>query len=741
MKLQQKIITKLSIYILVISNMFAQEANQLSIEIKKINGEIQIDGYLNEIGWQNASSTDYFLEFQPGDNSIPPVKTEVLLAYDPEYLFVAFICHDDSSQIRASYLGRDRAFNDDFVGIMLDTYGDANSAITIMSNPFGIQMDTKNSGNNDNVNFDLIYSSAGKITKNGYQVEIAIPFSSLTFPKVYIQNWKISFYRSHPRVEQSQMLWGGYDRENSCMLCQMGNLKGLKGIQYSNSIELLQSFVGGQSGYADENGNLTFDDFNKEVSIGIKYPFSSNSSVELTINPDFSQVESDADQININTTFALYYPEKRPFFNAGEELFDTPINVFYSRSINNPSFASKFISRSGVNSFALITAIDEDSPYIIPSEESSYFAHGGESVSNIFRFRRSLNESSYFGILFTDRRMKSGSLGSLGSFDIEYRLNQKYNIAFQSVLSYTIEPNDSLVNSEFTFGKGNNTFTFDGESFLGNAVDIKFSRGTENWNLVGGYRHHSPSFRTENGFISSNNNKYIYLNSFNHYWFDHELFKEIRGSFNISQNHNFEGMLKKQSANFEGNVVLLYQTNINGNFNYTFFERFKDSNLKNLFSWNVNNNSQINENISIGLGYNAGNTIIKFLDFPEKGIYSGHLVWGDFKITNKLNCNLMISYQNLINLEKSEEYYSGYLTQIKINYNYNSDLSFQVLMQYNGFSESLEIQPLLTYQPSPFTIFYLGSKQNNKFEEFNQLQNNQIIEQQYFLKFQYLFKK
>jgi hypothetical protein len=152
------------------------------LEINRIHNEIKIDGNLTELEWGKAKGTDYFLEIEPGENIIPAEKTEVKVGYDDQNLYVAFWAYGDPKDIRASYQNRDQAWMDDHIAIFLDTYGDANNSIMIGSNPYGIQIDALENGRDGDSSFDIVYKSQGKITDNGYQVEMAIPFSSLSFP-------------------------------------------------------------------------------------------------------------------------------------------------------------------------------------------------------------------------------------------------------------------------------------------------------------------------------------------------------------------------------------------------------------------------------------------------------------------------------------------------------------------------------------------------------------------------------
>ena len=711
------------------------------LEITRIQNEIIIDGDLTDFEWGQAKGTSYFVEIEPGENIIPPEKTEVKVAYDDQNLYVAFWAFADPKDIRASFQKRDQAWMDDWVAIFLDTYGDANTGTMIGANPYGIQMDAKNNGGgNDDPTFDLVYESKGKITDKGYQVEMAIPFSSLSFPNKDVQEWKIGFYRSLPREKRSQIVWGGIDRTNPCFLCQMGTLIGIQGIKQMGSFEFLPAIVGSQVSELDQNNTLQKGTAAGEASLGIKYSLSSDRVIELTINPDYSQVEADEEQVDVNTTFALFFPEKRPFFNAGNDLINTWINAIYTRSINNPIASGRMINRGQKNSWYLLSAMDEDSPYIIPGEEQSFSVSGGRSLSNIFRFRRTLEEASYFGILATDRRMvESDGSGSVVGFDTRYKFNKTYQVEFQTLFSHTQEPNDSLLVNSTIFGDDHN-FTFDGESFTGNAMELEFRRETEHWGLETGYDHKTPTFRADNGFISNNNQRRVYLQSFWVYTPD-KLISKIVGGFHTGVEYNFDGEKKSRYTSFFGNVVLPRQTRLNVNITVIPFERFKATDLENLWTIRANINTRFNKFLAFGGSLSEGVNTVTFLDVPEKGNSNSFSLWAQLKISDRMQISGSYENHKMTTLDKKEEYYSGYLTGVRATYQHNKALSLRILGQYNDFSQTFKLQPLLSYQPSPFTIFYIGLTSNQVANglSMNSLQESQTRSSQLFIKLQYLF--
>ena len=745
MNYYRNILTLIGLGILSVGSILQAEAMDILenpiLEINRIHNAIKIDGNLTELEWGKAKGTDYFLEIEPGENTTPAEKTEVKVAYDDKNLYVAFWAFADPKDIRASFQKRDQAWTDDFVAIFLDTYGDANTGTMIGANPYGIQMDAKNNGGgNDDPTFDLVYESQGKITDEGYQVEMAIPFSSLSFPDKEVQEWKVGFYRSLPREKRSQIVWGGFDRTNPCFLCQMGTLKGIQGITQRGNFEFLPAIVGSQISELDQNNTLQKGTALGQASLGIKYSLSSDQVAEFTINPDYSQVEADEEQVDVNTTFALFFPEKRPFFNAGNDLIDTWINAIYTRSINNPIASGRMINRGQKNSWYLLSAMDENSPYTIPGEEQSFSLSGGRSISNIFRFRRTLEEASFFGILATDRRMidNDGS-GSVVGFDTRYKFNKTYQVEFQTLFSHTKEPHDSLLKNDVNFGD-NHTFTFDGESFTGNAMELEFRRETKHWGLETGYDHKTSAFRAENGFISNNNNRRIYLESYWVYTPD-KMISKVIGGFHSGIESNFDGQIKTRYTSFFGNVMLPRQTRLAANIIAIPYNYFKNTELTGLWKIRLRINSQFNKLISFGGSLGRSIEKVTFLDIPEKGSSNSFSLWTRLKVSDRMQVGGTYENYRMTTLDKIEEHYSGYLTGIRMNYQYNQALSFRLLGQYNDFSHTFQLQPLVSYQPSPFTIFYIGSTSNQIADNLSigSIRESQINDRQLFLKFQYLF--
>jgi hypothetical protein len=221
---------------------------QPTLQVERVAGEIVIDGVIDDAGWEGAARATGFAEFQPREAIAAEIPIEAWITYDETTLYVAFRVTDDPSSVRASLRNRDDVFSDDVVAIILDPFGTNASGYLIGANPLGVQLDMRLTQNSEDPSFDLMFESAGRITDTGYEVELAIPFSSLQFPRGEVQEWRLNLVKLHPRSTMRQYSWGALTQNISCLLCQNGRLTGLEGIRAGSRIELLPSLVASQAG-------------------------------------------------------------------------------------------------------------------------------------------------------------------------------------------------------------------------------------------------------------------------------------------------------------------------------------------------------------------------------------------------------------------------------------------------------------------------------------------------------------
>lgn len=725
--------------------------------VKQLEGRIQIDGFLDDDGWVGASLATNFAETQPGDQVRPPVGTEVLVTYDQTHLYIAFRAYDSRpAQIRASLRARDEIFDDDFVGVVIDTYGNAAWAYELFVNPYGIQGDMRWTPGGEDIGFDVVFESRGRITDEGYQVELAVPFKSLRFPNRPTQDWRATFIRVHPRDSERHYSWAAISRDDPCYPCQFGTLSGMSGVRSGSSFELLPGIVGGQtaelSDPSDPSSGFDEADPDADLSLGVRYAFTPSTSAELSINPDFSQVESDVAQIDVNTTFALFFPERRPFFQEGSDLYDSWHDVIYTRQINDPLIAVKATTRSDRTSFVYLFGRDEETPMILPFEERSLFAAPGKSYANILRARYAFKEDSYAGVMFTDRRYDIGGSGTVGGFDGSYRFAQNYRIEAQGLLSYTDEPDDpsltaGAANADTTFADGKHTAALDGETYTGHAVYLSLERDARHWNSDIDYWDTGATFRADLGFVRRNSSRRV--SWYNNYIFypDNRVFDRIRFNILPSAEWNSFGAPKRQALENWVDLVLKGQISFVFGYDNT-NENFRNVDFEDIDLYYMEFNTNYFARFQFGFWLGVGDRVARTAQ-PQPFLGDGeHLdVWVTLRIGNRFVLEPLFTYSTIRDKDTGADFFRGYITRTKFNYQFTRELFLRFVLQYDDFDGVVNVEPLLSYELNPFTVFYVGANVNGQdfdHKSFDPLDRTgdgfEPTSWQYFFKFQYFYR-
>ncbi len=463
--------------------------------IPKINAKIEIDGFLNETLWEQAVKIDANIEVRPGENIPAPVTTEVRLMYDDSHIYVGFIAHDpEPSKIRAHYCDRDNIFDDDWILILFDTFNDQRRTYDFGCNPLGIQADFIESTTGGGDEWDAIWDSYGRIHENGYVVEMAIPFSSFSFPRTNgEQIWGFDVVRSYPRNVRHHIGAFPRDRNNNCYMCQSDKLVGFAGAKPGKNIEFDPTFsaILTQARENETSGRFIQKEHKYEPGLTTRWGITPNLALNTTINPDFSNIEADILQLDINTRFAIYYPEKRPFFMEGADFFQTPLNIVHTRTLAEPDWGIKLTGKEGANALGFYTVQDNMTNFLFPGVEGSDSKSiDKKSYGSVFRYRRDLFKSSNIGLMITDR--EGGNYQNrLAGIDGDFKFTPKDQLSFQLVNSKTQYPDS--INSEF--GQP-------GADFGGIAYSLLYSRDTKNYEFYGLHRQVDRDFRADLGFIT-----------------------------------------------------------------------------------------------------------------------------------------------------------------------------------------------------------------------------------------------
>ena len=472
----------------------------LSFTIPRAASPIRIDGILDDEAWKSALVLDLAYEIDPGENTPAPVKTECLLLYDADGLHAAFRAHDpDPTAIRAHLSDRDQAFRDDFVGIFLDTFNDERRGVQLFVNPLGVQMDgSRNDVGNggdqsEDPTWDAIWHSAGRITADGYEVEMSVPFTSLRFSRADEQlTWGFLAMRNYPRDLRHQILLRPLDRDRDCFFCQEAKLTGFNGITPGRNLEFDPTITAHRADERDDAAGapLESNPAAAEGGLSARWSITPNLTLNTALNPDFSQVEADTAQLAVNTRFALFFPEKRPFFMEAADFFSTPLNVVYTRTVHEPEWGIKLSGKEGAHALGVAFGRDHKTSLIFPSnQESDDTLLDQENNVGVLRYRHDVGKNSTLGVLLADRE-GADYQNRLYGVDGHLRLSDKDTLKFQAMKSDTRYPD--AIAAEFGQPAGR---------FGDPAWFLRYLHVSRDWFWATTYEDLGRDFRTDTGFI------------------------------------------------------------------------------------------------------------------------------------------------------------------------------------------------------------------------------------------------
>jgi len=466
-----------------------------NVVLPRASGEITVDGVLDEAAWQHAVRIDIDIETNPGENLPARVTTVAWLLEDGTSLYVAFDARDpDPAQIRAYLQDRDAAWNDDFVGVVLDTYNDDRRAFEFFANPLGVQMDMTmdDVNHNEDESWDAIWDAAGSITEHGYVVEMEIPLSQLRFPDTGgTQSWGIDVLRFYPRDKRYRFSNNPRDRERNCYLCNLESMDGLENIAPARDLEIVPTLTSSRTDSSDEPGVLPLQSGSTETEggVSIRWGITPDMTANLAINPDFSQVEADVAQLDVNNQFALFFPEKRPFFLEGADYFSTPISAVFTRTVADPDTGAKLTGKRGAHTYGFFAAQDAITNLLFPSAFGSDATSLDQTNSVLVgRYSYGFGDSSSIGTTLTSR---SGDdyHNTLGGFDLRWKINDQHNVRAQYLYSDTEYPEQVATDYEQPL-----------RSFSGNGVYAAYDYESRNWFANARHYHLSSGFRADAGF-------------------------------------------------------------------------------------------------------------------------------------------------------------------------------------------------------------------------------------------------
>ena len=687
--------------------------------IASATSKIKIDGSLDEKAWEDAAVVDLPYEWFPADNISPPVKTDCLVTYDKDNFFVAFRCYDpEPARIRAHLMDRDATdtlIQDDHVYILIDTFNDERRGFQFRVNPLGVQADAifSESEGYEDFSWDAIWRSAGKIASWGYSVEIAIPFNQLRFPQTSgAQTWGFGASRSYPRNVRHRISSHRIDRNIQCILCQENKISGIQGISPGLNVELDPTLTSIRTDRRVDfpDGPMKSGDIDPQPGLTARWGITPNLILNGTINPDFSQVEADVAQLEVNTRFAVRYPEKRPFFLEGADFFLTPFEAVFTRTVADPDGGLKITGKVGRNAIGLFTAYDKINNLLFPSNQGSTSTSINQDVmSGVFRYRRDIGQTSNLGILYTGRTAED-YYNHVGGVDGFFRLSPTKSIRFQYLHSETKYSDDI-----------SRAFNQSDDSFGGDAFMASFLHASRNWTYGATYQDLASGFRGDYGYIPRVDMRRATGVIQRTIWGQRGTwYTQLGFGMNGMATYDHDGQLTDQEMSFQGFYVGPLQS----------VAQIILSHYKEFFGGTTYDLNQMSFFAEIkpagGMHFNLYGEYGGSVDYSNarKGTALRLFPFAELSLGRHVNIGLRHAFERLE--FDGRKIFEANLSQVRLIYNFSVRAFVRAIVQYLDVSRNPELyvfpvsqktqtiftQFLFSYKLNPQTVLFIGYSDN-----------------------------
>lgn len=511
------------------------------IKIPKIELPPTIDGKPDEETWKQAAVFKDFYQTYPGDNTASSKPTEVMMMYDEKNLYIAFKCWDEKDKIRATIAKRDEVFGEDNVRMWLDTYNDQRRAYVIGFNPLGIQQDgIFTEGQGADFSVDIVMESKGVIEDWGWSVEVKIPFKSLRYAAGKGKMWGFNVARNIDRLNDEFDQWLPDDRNVSGFLIKHGKITGLDDVKFERTLEVVPSVTISETGSRkrtipssgfstlgrydpifnpngiQEPGKFVNDPIKKDIGVNLKYTITPNITLDAAVNPDYAEIEADAVVVTANQRFPIFFREKRPFFLEGKEIFESPLQPFYSRTIIDPDIATKLTGKINKTSFGFLVASD-NAPGNYSEDERTELAICQErrltnpntrcsieefvdknALFSVLRVKRDFGKNNNIGF-FGTARIFPKNRNFVGGFDGTFKLDDKTVMTFQVLGTHSRKNFYSPVSDSVAYKTGNG---------IGYYWSLDYTKEKFGYFVEASGR--SSNYRTDSGFTRRTNTNTVF---------------------------------------------------------------------------------------------------------------------------------------------------------------------------------------------------------------------------------------
>lgn len=645
-----------------------------------------IDGVLDDAVWQNAPYVTGFKTWRPDFGIDMAEQTVGYLAYDQENLYFAFRCYDsEPDKVKTSITRRDNMRADDWICICIDPFHDQQGLYAFYINPMGIQGDSRFSGGVEDFGLDLVWHSAGQLNEEGYSIEVQIPFKSIRYPNKNPIEMGFIFERKISRKSEN----GTYPALKpapglSFFLTQMEPMR-LRDIEHYTLFELLPAVTYGKTSSTNE-GNLVSEGNQKDISLTTKYGLSTDLIFDATYNPDFSQVESDAGQVEQNLRFSLFFSEKRPFFLEGRENFNfagssssDPLSaIVHTRQIVDPITGIKLSGKMGKkNTIATIYALDDLKTSGQPGGQYAHFA--------ILRYKRSLNDDSYLGAVITGREREDAYNRVFGT-DGQVRVNQYSILGYHLLGSRTLAPGTD--NSE-----------------NGHALGLDYVYQTRKFLVNAGFHDLSEDFQTESGYVTRTAISKFRASGGPIFYPGSKIIRRIDPRIYTTQTRDKPSDLYETDNEISLRFTLPRSSNVTMSYNYS-TEIFMDERF-NRDGWRISGSSQYSKQFYVSLSY-RNNKLIRYISDPFQGRGKNLSATITLQPSDKFNADIRLTYADFFRDSNSEKIFDTTILRNRLTYQLNQYLFFRAILEHNSLNETLESDFLTSFTYIPGTVIHFG---------------------------------
>lgn len=677
----------------------------------RANEAPRIDGRLDDAVWRNALRITEFVQQNPVEGAPATEETEVWLAYDDQNIYVAVHAHyADLSIMRANRVDRDQAFEDDNIALYFDTFLDQQRAYRFSVNGYGVQGDAivnargfsrsgrsrgRRTGGSSSYrggiptgdsSWDALFDSGGQLVDDGYTAELSIPFKSLRYPqrdRAIPHRWGFQIVREVRGKDEFQV-WAPVTRSVSGFLTQVGMLEGMTNLSLSRNLEIMPMFTGTQFGSLNAQGGFVDGDASPEGGINVKYGITSNLTADFTYNPDFSQIESDLPQIEVNQRYALFYPELRPFFLEGAEIFSPSpglVTFVNTRTIVDPEFGGKLTGKVGNTTIGLMVANDE-APGRTEGLANVPF---GEKANNVVgRARYDLYAESFVGAIFT-RRDFLDSHSTLGGLDGNFRLGQTQSFSFKAVQT---DHRD-----------------LDRVDRQGQMFNLSWRLNDRHWSSSVSLYTLSPNFRTDVGFVRRVDQKFGYTRLGYRFW-PESWVVNWGPSVTYRWNHNFDNILEDEEVRLGFDATFARNITLNATVRDE-MERYGGINFQKR-SGTLGGQVNTSRRLAFGGYYQYGDEI-RYSSNPFLGRGSTGSFFAAVRPFSRFRSEINLRTSDFIDPRTGDEL----LFDVKIlralsTFQFTDRFLLRNISEYNSFDKTLGLNVLFTYRVNAGTAFYIG---------------------------------